>query len=139
MSGFVLGVVKNMFPNFKVSAGAGILKVKAQVIFSGQDLVIVFAGGEQDHIGACALALPRKSLANKERLAASASVLCVCGHKEDQLARKAALRLAAKYNCVVSVIVGLHIDNASQKEIEELVAGFETCLALIEERLLQLL
>lgn len=123
--------------NFRILAGNGTERVEALVIMVGQDIGAVFGGGEAFHIGASALAVPRPSLAAGGHSSASASVLCVTGHKEDELARFAALQLSAKFSCVVNVTVGLHIDQASAGEIEELVGNFHHCLALVENRLEQ--
>lgn len=118
--------------DFYVSAGMGIGQVKALVVIVGQDIAVVFGGGEQAHIGASALAVSRPSLAAEQDISSSASVICVTGHKEDQLARAAALRLSAKFACVVNVAVGLHIQQASTGEIEKLVSNFRDCLKSVE-------
>lgn len=121
--------------DFRVLAGRGIYKVEALVILTGRDIVVVFGGGEKYHIGASALAVARESLADKNNPSASASVLCVSGHKEDQLARAAALKLATKYSCTVNVIVGLHINRATVEDINQLVDCFYDCLSLLERKL----
>lgn len=124
-----------MMRYFRVSAGSGVYKVDALVVLTGKDLVIIFGGGERCHIGASSLAIPRESLADKRITSASASVLCVTGHKDDELARAAALKLAAKYSCVVNTIVGLHIDNAKEGDIKKLGVSFNDCLTLLEKTL----
>lgn len=131
MTGFPHGRVLAV-RDFYITAGTGAEEVKALVVIIGQDIAAVFGGGEQPHIGASALAVPRPSLAAKENISASASVICVTGHKEDQLARTAALRLSAKFSCVVNVTVGLHIDQAADGEINRLVSNFHDCLASVE-------
>ncbi len=124
-----------MMTEFKISAGTDPFKVNASVLQTGKDLVVVFGGGEIHHIGASALAEPRASLLDGSRVSASASVLCVSGHKDDCLAREAALRLATRYSCIVNVIVGLHVDNAVAEDIEHLVLNFSKCLVKVEELL----
>ncbi|MGB4643436.1 MAG: hypothetical protein WBI76_05405 [Dethiobacteria bacterium] len=124
-----------MMHDFRVFTGWGIYKVEALVILTGPDLVVIFGGGEKYHIGASALSIPRESFASKNSPSASASVLCVTGHKDDELARAAALKLAAKYSCTVNVIVGLHINRATIEDIDQLVDCFYDCLSLIERRL----
>lgn len=91
--------------------------VKLNAAFVGKDLLVWLTGG-QAHIGAVALAVPRSSLKGGEKISADASVLAVSGHKEDLLARKIALALAAKLNIPVCVTAGLHWDAATPTRIE---------------------
>lgn len=56
---------------------------------------------------------------------ATASVLCVPGHKEDEFARNAANALATALNTTVTVSVGIHIDNATAKDIQILSDLFD--------------
>ncbi len=121
--------------SFSIEAGSGVERVEAMLIMAGQDVVAVFGGGAKHHIGASALAVARPSLAGNQRNSASCSVLCVTGHKEDELARNAALRLSARYACVVNVTVGLHIDRATPEQIKALVDNFNLCLVRAEELL----
>lgn len=118
------------------SAGDGPHQVTAACLFLGQDLCMAFGGGTRPHIGATALASPRPSLEGKGKSSASASVLCVPGHKEDLLARALALEAAARLGCRVSVSVGLHIDNAGKEDIallqENCMLAFERLLEAIE-------
>ena len=68
---------------------------------------------------------------DKNIVSSSASVLCLTGHKEDLLARKAALELARMLGHTVTVTVGLHIDNASAEAIAMLEANFQELLRQI--------
>ena len=114
-------------------AGMGKYTLSAALLFCGKDLALVIGGGSRPHIGACALAVPRLSLDKKTNgISSSASVICVSGHKEDQLAREAALDLAAKYNCVVSVSVGIHLDDADKEDILQLTDNFRVLLSAIK-------
>lgn len=124
-----------MMRDFKVSFGSEPFRVDATVILTGDDIVATFGGGEKYHIGAISLAWARRSRSSENKTSASASVLCLDGHKEDYLAREAARRLAAKYSCAANVIVGLHVNNATKEDIERLVANFYKCLVLVEETL----
>lgn len=123
--------------SFKMSVGAGVHIVEAVVVLCGRDLNICFGGGDTFHIGACALAVPRASLSNAANVSSSASVICVTAHKEDEIARSAALKLAARFNTRVSVTCGLHIDNATAQDIELLFANYKQVLADIEQELME--
>jgi hypothetical protein len=84
----------------------------------GHDLVVIVCGGDRAHIGASALAQPRASLNDAEKISASTSVMCVVGHKEELLAHRIAQTLASRLNCVVSVSCGIHVDNADKQQIQ---------------------
>lgn len=84
----------------------------------GHDLHVNLTGGEKPHIGAVALAQPRRSLCGMET-SASCSVLTLCGHKEDELARHVALALATVLNTVVCVLCGIHLSAITPDEIRE--------------------
>jgi len=116
--------------------GMDVYKISATVTLCGIDVAVIIGGGEKPHIGAMGLASPRPSLQNKDVVSASVSVLCVLGHKDDLLARAAALRLASKFNVNVVVSVGLHLDNATTEDIEKLQTNFEAIIVEIEKWLL---
>jgi len=113
--------------------GIDLYKISATVTLCGIDVAVIIGGGEKPHIGAVGLASPRPSLQNKDVVSASVSVLCVLGHKDDLLARTAALRLASKFNVNAVVSVGLHLDNATAEDIEKLQTNFETIIFEIEK------
>lgn len=110
--------------------GQGIHTVEATAVLCGKDINICIGGGDTYHIGAVALAIPRPSLADETRTSASASVICVTSHKEDEIAREAALRFAASFKTRVSVTCGLHIDNATSQDIKTL---YENYVSLLEQ------
>ena len=111
------------------SLGAQEYLLEAVAVRCGDDLTVVIGGGEKQHIGAVAVGVPRPSLKDKNIVSSSASVLCLTGHKEDLLARKAALELARMLGHTVTV--GLHIDNASAEAIAMLEANFQELLRQI--------
>jgi hypothetical protein len=112
-------------------AGVGIYRVEAAVLICGRDISIAICGGDTPHIGAVALASPRMSLADKEKTSASASVICVTGHKEDELARSAALKLASRFSCQTVVVAGIHIDDATEADIKVLWKNYEAVMEKI--------
>ncbi|MDY0341757.1 MAG: hypothetical protein RBS17_11190 [Coriobacteriia bacterium] len=120
-----------------VGHGEGRLRVEAVVALPGPDISVCVGGGEAPHIGAVALGIPRPSLMDPAASSASVSVLCVTGHKEDELARSAALELAAALGCRVSVSVGLHVDDATSAEIRQMAENHRIVLDEIIEMLLE--
>ncbi|TGE38375.1 hypothetical protein E4K67_10515 [Desulfosporosinus fructosivorans] len=113
---------------FRENCGTGNHIVEVAAFVCGKDLVVVIEGGTRYHVGAVALAIPRPSLADPNQVSASASVLCVTGHKEDELARNAALQIAAALNRTVTVIAGIHIDDAKPEDLSDLL---ENCKCVI--------
>lgn len=107
-----------------MSYGKGRYKIHATMTYCGTDMHVAFVGGELPHIGAVALAIPRESLDGSGKPSATASVLCVVGHKEDQLARDTAIEFATIKKSVVVVSVGLHVNKADRKDIELLLGNF---------------
>lgn len=118
---------------FKASCGQGRYLVEARAVACGKSVSAAVGGGTHYHIGAAALAVPRPSLASEDKISASASVICVTGHKEDEIARRAALFLASSLNCIVNISVGLHIDNAGPEEINMLSGNFFQVIKELEK------
>jgi hypothetical protein len=89
-------------------------KVDLDVHEIGNDLLILLKGGEKPHIGAVAMAFPYKNTA-------SASLLSVYGHKDGEIAKPLAEKVAKKLNKTVVLIAGLHIENATEEDIKRLI------------------
>jgi len=107
----------------EVSIGEGKHHVNGKAVMAGKDLVVSIQGGERHHIGAVALAVPRSSLKDPKSVSATASVLTLTGHKEDVLAKQISLKISKELRCVTVVVVGIHIEKASKKDIEKMVAN----------------
>ncbi|MGM9582473.1 MAG: hypothetical protein ACI3WU_01975 [Phascolarctobacterium sp.] len=99
------------------SFGKGNFLIEASFVKVGNDCVVAFGGGEKQHIGAVAVGVPRPSLKKDGTGSSSASVICLTGHKEDMLARTAALELSKAFQHTVTVTVGIHIDNMAPESI----------------------
>lgn len=107
--------------------------IEASFINVGDDYVVVFGGGEKPHIGAVALGVPRPSLKKDGTCSSSASVICLTGHKEDLLARTAALELSKAFQHSVTVTVGIHIDDVAPEAIGVIESRFKFLLEQIIE------
>ncbi|MEG1824674.1 MAG: hypothetical protein RR501_07840 [Cloacibacillus sp.] len=115
---------------FTKAAGARCC-LTAAALLCGNDLNLCICGGSAPHIGAVAFAAAAPGRGG----AASACVssICAAGHRDDELARSAARMTAAALNCRVTVSAGVHIDDASPKEIEEItMAASELCRDVID-------
>lgn len=117
-------------PRVRAAAGASPYGLQAEAAWVGSDLVVAIWGGDAPHVGAAAAAAPRPSLDDPAKTSATASVIAFSGHKEDLLAREAALALAAALGARVVVTAGMHwegIDAAGiaavQANLRELVRG----------------
>lgn len=91
----------------------------------GKDLCVALSGGDRAHIGAVALSQARPSLAEGGGTAATTSVLALAGHKEDDLARTIAARLAVSQDNTVCVACGIHVEGLLKAELETVVAMAE--------------
>lgn len=119
-----------MLVNKEFIVGTEPYYIYAQVILLGTDLAVMLGGGTAPHIGAVAVAQACESWVPGKIRTATASVLCVPGHKEDEFARNAANALATALNTTVTVSVGIHVDNANAQDIQTLSKNFDD---LIEE------
>ncbi len=101
----------------------------------GRDLNVSLHGGDESHIGAVALAVPYQGQGREGKADASVSLRTVTGHKEAELARKISYTLATAFNCTTATACGIHIDNATGKEIADIL---EIADRLLEEALQEL-
>lgn len=106
-------------------------EVRCRIYRSGEDLIVIVNGGEKDHIGAVSVAIPRKSLEDDKKLSADVSTITIPYHKEDLIAREWAKELSKKTGKVVTVTVGIHIDNAEKFEVDELVNNSKKLLSKV--------
>jgi len=107
------------------AAGTGRFQVRAAATLTPDGLIVEILGGERPHVGAVALGLPRPSLEDPGRISCNVAVLPVLGHKDDEVARPAAARLARELNQTVVVVAGLHVDRAGPGDIARLLANAE--------------
>ncbi len=107
--------------------------VEAEVIFCGEDLVISVGGGTKYHTGAVAIAYPSLSNNDATRSITTPSVIAIAGHREDEIARTAAILISKMTRRTVTLAVGLHIDNASPQDIQQLVDNFNSVIQKIIE------
>ncbi len=95
-------------------------EIVLETIQHGHDLHVSLYGGEVPHVGAVALAQSRPSLAHEDKVSASVSVITVCGHKEDQVARSVAETIAIHINGIVTVSCGIHFNEIDTYTIIEI-------------------
>lgn len=127
--------VAQKIQSFKVSTGTGKSIVEAIVVMCGTDLNVTMGGGEKYHLGAAAIAVPRFEYKEGIKRTASTSVICVQGHREDELTYKVAKHLATSLDCTVVAAIGIHIDNISKEEYEQVLNNVDILLEKIIESL----
>jgi hypothetical protein len=82
----------------------------------GRDYAISIMGGDKFHIGAIAFCIP----------GSVSSVASVHGHKEEALALQLASSISRALNCVISVSIGIHFDNITASQINNLISIVNT-------------
>lgn len=110
----------------KFTARQGRLNIYLRVFRLGRDLQVLCGGGDS-HIGAVALAAPAQGHALQPALPDQANgpaqvearLLALPGHKEDALALRMALSMAEALHCAVCVSAGIHYDNITRAEIQQ--------------------
>ncbi|HWR09006.1 MULTISPECIES: hypothetical protein [Sporomusa] len=103
----------------EINKTQGDINISLQAIAMGSQWNIVITGGAA-HLGAVALAIPRLSLSGSGKISASASVLSVTGHMDDEIARPAALFFAKELNQSVVVSCGIHYDQISAEAVQRI-------------------
>ena len=117
------------------TASQGRLNIYLRVFRLGRDLQVLCGGGAS-HVGAVALAAPEHGHAPQPDSPAQASqenqagqavqphgvetrLLALPGHKEDALALRMAQSMAEALHCTVCVSAGIHYDNITRAEIQQ--------------------
>jgi len=77
----------------------------------GKDYAISVMGGDKFHIGAIAICIP----------GSVSSVMTVPGHKEETIALQLASSISHALNCVISVSIGIHFENITTPQINDLI------------------
>lgn len=98
--------------------GEGRLQVKLLATITSDGLVVQIFGGDRTHIGALALSIPAPSLNDPGSISCSTTVVPIIGHKDDEIARPVAEEIARSWGSPVLAVVGIHVDRASQRDID---------------------
>jgi hypothetical protein len=109
----------------ELTKGEGRARVNVAVNSMGGDLVVRIYN-QNAHIGAVAV-----GDYDYEQERASVSVVTRLGHKDDALAGEAAYLLSKSIRRPVCVIAGVHLDNITKEEIDEILANTKTAISEI--------
>jgi hypothetical protein len=119
--------------SYKLSSSEGGFYVEVDAVFLGQDLLVTCTGGDKPHIGAVAVAHTRTAHDEPDKIMASANIICLSGHREDELARAAALKLCRDLGCTVTVVAGMHWHHIDREGIDQVVANVERLIERLQE------
>ncbi|TCZ76520.1 hypothetical protein E0485_13020 [Paenibacillus albiflavus] len=106
-----------------VSVGAGRTIVQAVVVSVDQGINLYIGGGEDPHIGTVIICEPRPSLRNDGTYSCTTSVHNFLGHKDDLLAKPIAEALCKQLRKPVVITAGIHVDDATDEELEAFLAS----------------
>ena len=101
---------------FALSRGEGRTRIELLAQYLGSDLIVCIYN-ENAHLGAVAV-----GEYNHEEGRASSSVITRSGHRDDEIAKRQAHLIARHTQKAVCVIAGIHLDNITKKEIDEIVS-----------------
>jgi len=122
---------------FRVKTEEESYNVEATVLRVGHDWLVSIWGGSRPHIGAVAAAQPRQSLEGTGAISATASVLCLLGHKEDVIVKDISEKLAASLKTNVVVTAGVHWDHIDSEGIQKVLENSRMLITKIEEKIHQ--
>jgi hypothetical protein len=100
---------------YKLSQGQGRTRVKLVASNFGEDLIVSIYN-ENAHLGAVAV-----GEYDPKSQRTSVSVMTRLGHKDDAVAQKAAYLISKATKRPVCVIAGIHLDNITGEEIDEIL------------------
>ncbi len=87
----------------------------------GKDLLIAIYGGDAHHIGGVAVAYPTQSH-YRDATTVSVSTVTLPGHKDYVVANTAAEMISKAMGKPTIVTVGIHYNNATKKDIDDIVS-----------------
>lgn len=100
-------------------------EIKAAIVDTGYGLNVTIAGGDKGHIGAVSVKYPDFPIISHE----------FPTHREGVVADKWALALEEAFHVPVSVSAGVHYDDISRQEIDEILKGLDELLAEVTKSL----
>jgi len=113
---------------FSLGRGEGRTRIELLAQYLGSDLIVCIYN-ENAHLGAVAV-----GEYNHEEGRASSSVITRSGHRDDEIAKRQAHLIARHTRKPVCVIAGIHLDNITKKEIDEILSQADgLVMALLNE------
>ncbi len=126
-----------MTKEFTVKTSEESYNLTANVRLIGEDLLVAIWGGDRYHIGAVSCAHPRPSLKNPEVTSSTASVICLTGHKEDELAKAVSEILSSAFKVTTVVTAGMHWDVIDKNGIKKVKKNCEILVDLMMDKIIK--
>lgn len=104
-----------------ITVGKGKTKVWLKKEEIEGDLIIMIGGGEKPHIGAVVLCVPKEKC----------QILKYGKHKDHIVLEPIAEKACENYKKVVVAVGGIHINNATDKEIKEIIKNCKDLARLV--------
>jgi hypothetical protein len=104
-----------------ITYGDGKFKVWCKRVELDEDLVYVVGGGEKSHVGSIAIMVPGEKC----------NVIARKGHHDHEVIQPIAEGICEKYGQTVVVVGGIHIDDASEDDIETIKKNCEELIKCI--------
>ena len=117
------GTVKKLERTARLSSG----ELLAEAVLLDGSCHILLYGGQSPHIGCTVLAEPRPSLTGDGSASATASVLNVCGHKDEAVCRLLAETVASRTGRVTVCTGGFHQDGCCHYDRRKFTNRSEAC------------
>ncbi len=116
-----------------VTIGRGTRRLVAVACRAGHDVVVTLTGGERPHVGCVVLSQPHAAADGAEVVRVTSTVVTIPPHREEDLARPLAERLARALDTTVVVSAGVHEDGLSPEGVDAyLRLGDELAAALLD-------
>ncbi len=107
---------------YEIGYGTGPCRLKLAADYFGGSLLVTIAN-ENAHLGAVAV-----GEYSREHARSSISVITRLGHKDDELARRAAYKISRHRCRECCVVAGVHIDNITKQQMLEIEQNFDALL-----------
>jgi len=117
-----------------IEIGEGRTRIRVTFEEAGKDLVVICTGGTVPHIGAVAIGVPIPRRNDPSSHRGSVSVLTIPPHREDLIVRPAAEKLVSALVKTTVVVAGIHLDNPSPQELQQILENCDKGMNRIIEK-----
>lgn len=117
-----------------IEIGEGRTRIRIMFEEAGKDLVVICTGGTVPHIGAVAIGVPVPRRNDPSSYRGSVSVLTIPPHREDLIVRPAAEKLVSTLAKTTVVVAGIHLDNPSPQELQQILENCDKGVNKIIEK-----
>jgi hypothetical protein len=105
-----------------ITSGNGKYKVWLKIDYVGDDRIYILGGGERPHLGGAVVMSPMLD---------EPEIIRLGSHHDHEVLEPLARAACKKYNTTVIAVGGIHIENATQDEIDIIVKNCKELLKCI--------